>query len=324
MESSLTHITCLEDLRFANPGVYQNILDDNKGTITSATEEIEKDLYRSLPEYKGFQSEEGIGSLRRVLTAYSFRNPELGYCQAMNILVAAILIYMSEEQAFWLLEVLCDRLLPGYYSPSMHGTLLDQRVFESLVGRCLPMITDHFKSVDVQLSVASLPSVAPFGQPSRLPRPTHNLFLALSYLQMVPQPLHQLDAAHLCLPDRRLLHGDGTQGPVSDRPRCVVASTKGCLCSAGMADLPLPLSPAILKINGEALLEVTDDGMFIKCGARPVISPSRPLELTLPLLCAAYSVPTLPLSVTRRTQSTRTRACAQSPTSRSCSVRLSL
>lgn len=65
--------------------------------------------------------------------------------------------YMSEEQAFWLLEVLCDRILPGYYSPSMEGTLLDQRVFESLVQRCLPMIKEHFASVDVQLSVASLP-----------------------------------------------------------------------------------------------------------------------------------------------------------------------
>ena len=42
-------------------------------------------------------------------------------------------------------------------SPSMHGTLLDQRVFESLVHRCLPIIHDHFQQVDVQLSVASLP-----------------------------------------------------------------------------------------------------------------------------------------------------------------------
>jgi hypothetical protein len=39
----------------------------------------------------------------------------------------------------------------------MHGTLLDQRVFESLVQRCLPLIHDHFQGVDVQLSVASLP-----------------------------------------------------------------------------------------------------------------------------------------------------------------------
>ena len=44
-----------------------------------------------------------------------------------------------------------------YNRPSMHGTLLDQRVFESLVQRCLPLIHDHFQAVDVQLSVASLP-----------------------------------------------------------------------------------------------------------------------------------------------------------------------
>jgi hypothetical protein len=144
-------------LRFAHPGYYERMLQEHKGRTSTSTEDIEKDLHRSLPEYAGYQSEEGIGALRRVLQAYSFMNPELGYCQAMNILAAAILIYMSEEQAFWLLDVLCGRLLPGYYAPSMHGTLLDQRVFESLVQRCLPLIYDHFQEVDVQLSVASLP-----------------------------------------------------------------------------------------------------------------------------------------------------------------------
>ncbi|KAJ7745017.1 rab-GTPase-TBC domain-containing protein [Mycena maculata] len=129
-------------LCFSNPGFYEQLLEKNMGRTTMSTEDIEKDLHRTR-----------CG----VLQAYLFKNPELGYCQAMNILTAMILIYMSEQQAFWLLEVLCDRLLPGYYAPSMHRTLLDQRVFEALVQRCLPIIHEHLRDVDVQLSVASLP-----------------------------------------------------------------------------------------------------------------------------------------------------------------------
>ncbi|WWC86831.1 uncharacterized protein L201_001710 [Kwoniella dendrophila CBS 6074] len=199
-------------LRFANPETYGLLLSQNAGKSSQSTDEIEKDLNRSLPEYKAYQSEEGLARLRRVLVAYSFRNPELGYCQALNIVVAGLLIYMSEEQAFWLLEVLCDRILPGYYSPSMEGTLLDQRVFESLVHRCLPMIQEHFVSVDVQISVASLP-----------------WFLSL-YINSMP----------LIFAFR-----------IVD---CVLAMGVKVLFQIGLA---------VLKINGEALLEVTDDGMFI-------------------------------------------------------------
>ena len=96
-------------LRFENPGYYEKLTADNQGRINTSTEEIEKDLHRSLPEYSAYQSEEGIGALRRVLQAYSFKNPETGYCQvsflkiyqdgfdepveqAMNILAAAILM----------------------------------------------------------------------------------------------------------------------------------------------------------------------------------------------------------------------------------------
>ncbi|KAH7885777.1 rab-GTPase-TBC domain-containing protein [Phlebopus sp. FC_14] len=199
-------------LRYENPGMYEQLVSDTKGKSSTSFEDIEKDLHRSLPEYAGYQAEEGIGALRRVLQAYSFKNPEVGYCQAMNILAAAILIYMSEEQTFWLLEVLCDRLLPGYYSPTMHGTLLDQRVFESLVARCLPIIHDHFLAVDVQLSVASLP-----------------WFLSL-YINSMPMVFaFRIVDCFFCM------------GPK-------VLFQVGC---------------AILKINGEKLLQIQDDGGFL-------------------------------------------------------------
>ena len=70
-------------LRYSNPGYYEKILADNTGRSTTSTEDIEKDLHRSLPEYAGYQSDEGISALRRVLQAYSFKNPELGYCQVL-------------------------------------------------------------------------------------------------------------------------------------------------------------------------------------------------------------------------------------------------
>ncbi|KAF7663225.1 hypothetical protein LDENG_00216100 [Lucifuga dentata] len=138
------------------PDYYETLLNVAREKPNPASKQIELDLLRTLPNNKHYASPsaEGIQKLRNVLVAFSWRNPDIGYCQGLNRLAAIALLYLDQEEAFWCLIAIVEVFMPrDYYTKTLLGSQVDQRVFKDLMSEKLPRLHAHFEQHKVDFSL---------------------------------------------------------------------------------------------------------------------------------------------------------------------------
>jgi len=136
------------------PGYYGDLISkpgtEDDGAVVA---QIEMDIRRTLTDNIFFRKGPGVARLNEVLLAYARRNPEVGYCQGMNLITANLLLIMpSAEDAFWILASIVENILPqGYYDHSLLTSRADQQVLRQYVREVLPRLSQHLDDLGIEL-----------------------------------------------------------------------------------------------------------------------------------------------------------------------------
>jgi hypothetical protein len=139
-------------LHLRMPGYYEDLVNNGEDDPTIATQ-IQMDITRTLTDNIFFRTGPGVQKLQEVLLAYSRRNPEVGYCQGMNLIAACLLLIMpTPEDAFWVLTAMIEEILPQhYYDQHLLTSRADQSVLRSYVSEILPRLSAHLDELEIEL-----------------------------------------------------------------------------------------------------------------------------------------------------------------------------
>lgn len=121
------------------PGYFEQLVTKADSHKSEANDDISRDLGRSMPDIALIACSEGQQRLRRCLTAYALHNADVGYCQGMNFIAAVLQLHLPEEEdAFWCLDVIVKKIIPGGLSRALTGFKISVLVLCDLAKTLLP------------------------------------------------------------------------------------------------------------------------------------------------------------------------------------------
>ncbi|KAM7418253.1 hypothetical protein PAMA_017756 [Pampus argenteus] len=144
-------------MRERHPQRYQQLCEKSQTSPHPAFRQIQLDLHRTLTTNQHFSSPSSpaLHQLQRILLAFSWQSPVIGYCQGLNRLAAiALLVLQNEEDAFWCLVSVVETIMPqDYYTKNLAASQADQWVLKDFLAEKLPRLAAHFEdhSIDVSL-----------------------------------------------------------------------------------------------------------------------------------------------------------------------------
>jgi small G protein signaling modulator 3 len=137
------------------PGYYDDLVNMVTAVDVdpSIVAQIDMDIHRTLTDNVFFRNGPGVAKLRDVLLAYSRRNPEVGYCQGMNLIAASLLLTMpTAEDAFWIMTSMIENILPPhYYDHGLLASRADQQVLRQYIREVLPRLSAHLDELGIEL-----------------------------------------------------------------------------------------------------------------------------------------------------------------------------
>uniref|UniRef100_T1J9C7 RUN and TBC1 domain-containing protein 3 n=1 Tax=Strigamia maritima TaxID=126957 RepID=T1J9C7_STRMM len=135
---------------------YKEVIKESSNDHLMTSKQIEKDLLRTLPSNTCFSnlSSTGVPRLRRILRGLAWLYPDIGYCQGTGMIAASLLLFLEEEETFWMMCTIVEDLLPAsYYNNTLIGVQADQKVLRQLLCSYLPDVDSVLKEHDIELSL---------------------------------------------------------------------------------------------------------------------------------------------------------------------------